>query len=126
SKVSLTFETVNEKDVFGFAVLRSELKEGEYAQVASAYETESLKASGTSNQSVTYNFMDQSVTNGTTYYYKIVSIDRDGSRTVHALIAEATPMAPERFAILGNYPNPFSRTNHATTSIAFSVPSRSD
>ena len=65
--------------------------------------------------------------NGTTYYYKIVSIDNDGTRETFERMAEATPMAPVTgFAISGNYPNPFSVAENGRTTITYTVGSASE
>ena len=120
--VDVTFRTAEEKNAFGFAVLRSDAPDHVFAEIANANDTKGLLATGTSSGKTNdYTFVDNGVTNGTTYYYKIVSIDNGGTKETFDRIASATPMAPEQFSIIGDYPNPFSLGENASTKITYSV-----
>jgi hypothetical protein len=121
SKVDVSFETANEKDLFGFALLRSDGDDEHFVEIANAFNAKALTANGSDGHSTNYNFADNTVTNGTTYFYKVVGINNDGTRQEFARIAEATPIAPEQFAIVSNYPNPLSLSENASTKIAYSI-----
>ncbi len=75
-------------------------------------------------------FDDNSVSNGITYFYKIVAINDIGSVNEFSNIIESTPQEstlgteltntiPERFIVSRNYPNPFN----PVTSFTYSIPS---
>ncbi|NUO19131.1 T9SS type A sorting domain-containing protein [bacterium] len=67
-----------------------------------------------------YTWLDDDVTNGRSYNYKLTSVDLDGSRVVHGTV-EATPheaALPMELTLLQNYPNPFN----ASTTIEYSLP----
>ncbi len=67
-----------------------------------------------------YSFTDNNVTAGTTYLYRLIIHEVDGSTVVHSQIASAslqTVSSPQEFALYQNYPNPFN----PTTMIAFNL-----
>ncbi len=121
-RVDVTFRTAEEKNAYGFAVLRSDAPDHAFTEIASAYGTKDLLAGGSASaQGSNYSFVDNTVVNGMTYFYKVVAIDNDGTRETFDRIAEATPMAFEKFSILGDYPNPFSLSENASTKITWSA-----
>jgi len=126
-QINVGFQTADEKNAFGFAVLRADRKDGDFTEIASAFTTKSLQAVGAKNaQRADYNFADDNVTNGTTYYYKVVAIDNDGTREAFDQVAEATPMAPATgFSIVSDYPNPFSSAENGRAEITYSAGSAS-
>ncbi|NUO20066.1 T9SS type A sorting domain-containing protein [bacterium] len=69
----------------------------------------------------TYTFVDNSVTNGETYIYRLTAYDINGAATVFGMWAEATPTAGAgvvtEYALMQNYPNPFN----PTTTIEYTV-----
>jgi hypothetical protein len=60
-----------------------------------------------------YDYMDNNLVNNTTYYYKLVDVNINGSVNINGLIATVTPTAnsvivPDAYALHQNYPNPFN------------------
>src|SRR5205085_3524485 len=109
--------------LFGYALLRSKGNDQSFDEVATAIGTKSLMAHGVNGNSASYMYSDNDVQAGVTYYYKLVSIDNDGSRTVHGQVAMATPRMPSNFS-LSAYPNPLSLSAaQAGTKLSFSVAS---
>ena len=65
---------------------------------------------GTVSTATDYEFSDNSVTNGVTYSYRLLSYDFNGARHIYNSI-EATPgtvALPTAYALEQNYPNPFN------------------
>ena len=65
---------------------------------------------GTVNTATNYEFTDNSVVNGVTYSYRLLSYDVNGARHTYNSI-EATPgtvALPTAYALEQNYPNPFN------------------
>jgi hypothetical protein len=70
-----------------------------------------------------YTYLDRQGVNGRSYNYRLVSIDLDGSRTVHPeiqsqLYGQLGAVEANEYALADAYPNPFN----PSTSIAFSIP----
>ncbi len=115
SKVTLRWSTASEVNNQGFAILRSNDKESAYNEIDSYVNNSDLNGAGNSSQAIQYTWVDNSVINGNTYWYKLIDVDVDGIRTEHGPIS-ATPNAvdvptvqrvPNAF-YLKNYPNPFN------------------
>jgi len=113
----------------GFEVLRSMAKDGDY-QMLDSYESNSgLEGTGNTSAKTDYSFTDNSVFNGSMYWYKIVDVDMNGVRTEHGPVyamphanaVDLNPLQgdlPETFSLQQNYPNPFN----PSTTIAFDIP----
>jgi hypothetical protein len=127
-KITVDWQTINEKDIFGYALLRSKGDDSHFEELISAFTDKSLDAKGTNGNGANYAYNDVQVENGIGYFYKLISIDNDGSRHEDAKIAYAIPRAASSFAILGNYPNPFSlsSSNRISTTISYTVAISSD
>jgi hypothetical protein len=120
SHVRIVWITEAELDNLGFIVERSDKKEGDYLQIASYESMESLQGAGNSSENRHYSFIDYSVFNGLTYWYRLIDVSTNGIYTVHVPVS-ATPQAPpepvapvpeknypEHFNLAQNYPNPFN------------------
>ncbi|MCB9367228.1 MAG: T9SS type A sorting domain-containing protein [Calditrichaeota bacterium] len=106
-QVTLNWNTLAETNVHHFDVLRNGSKVSEVAATNNA-------------TGASYSFVDNGLTNGTTYSYGLVSVDVTGARQELATI-EATPTADatviSEYALHQNYPNPFN----PTTNIVFDM-----
>ena len=87
-----------------------------------------LSGAGNSSQRREYQYTDKKVSNGLTYWYKLVDVDYSGVRKEHPAIS-ATPNAfdtenrsmPDCYALHHNYPNPFN----PTTTFKYALPKES-
>ncbi len=113
--VTLQWRTASEVENQGFIILRSEQRDGDYNELASYVNDPALKGAGNSSHVIDYKYVDRSVVNKTTYYYKLVDVDMNGVRSGHGPVS-ARPQAvdqpgdtrvPSAF-YLKNYPNPFN------------------
>ena len=71
---------------------------------------------GTTSESQSYSFNDQSVSSGK-YLYRLKQIDFDGTFS-YSNEVEVDLSQPQTFSLEQNYPNPFN----PSTKISFSVP----
>ncbi len=79
--IELTFDDVNSPaGIDSYSIKRSTTEGGSYTQVGTV----------TDNESATYTFTDNTVTNGTTYYYVISSIDDNTQESVNSDEVSAT------------------------------------
>jgi len=114
--VTLTWQT-NDPDINYYAIYRS---------TTSGFDPSTMEPIATSTET---EYVDASITPGTTYYYVVVAYDFSGNMGVFSgevvprvvTGIEATGM-PDQYALLPNYPNPFN----PTTQIEFSVPEATD
>lgn len=123
-QVRLNWSTSSESELKNFRVTRSTDRDGVYAEISRTNATNS--AAGFS-----YNFVDNQVQNGTTYYYKLHVEDLSGNISVYnidgqSVVVEATPTAgaeiATEYALAQNYPNPFN----SQTNFNFTLPIASD
>ena len=89
AKVVVEWTTGNEWDHQGFNVYRSLEREGNYSQVNSELIRNDLFSSTIHG---TYAFIDEGVTNDTTYFYYLEDVSLLGDRTLHGPL-EAMPQA---------------------------------
>jgi hypothetical protein len=99
--VLLEWETASEIDNAGFQIWRSESREGDYELVTDGM----IPAGGGGISGEAYEWMDNGVYPGTTYYYKLEDIDTVGNSTLHEPIMVVVPaaielMGPEDGAVL--------------------------
>lgn len=118
----------------GFAILRSQKEAADYLEIDSYISNNDLKGAGNSSHKINYDYVDNSVINDQTYWYKLVDVDVNGVRTEHGPI-QATPKAentdepgtvPQAFN-LKNFTNPFGVSHplrgNPGTSISFDLSS---
>lgn len=84
--VFLFWETSSEIDNVGFNIYRSEQKNGEYTLL----NDDMIIAEGSPTEGMLYEFIDDTVQNRKTYYYKLEDFDIYGVSTFHGPV-NATP-----------------------------------
>lgn len=105
-EVLLEWKTTTETGNLGFHIERSRDK-----VTFERISQERIPGAGFSTIENTYTYLDKDLTNGTTYYYNLITVDMNGIEMVaNEHPAEATPQAylPKDFALHQNYPNPFN------------------
>ncbi len=110
--VLLQWTTQSESNNLGFRLYRSETREGIYHEITSQI----IVGAGDSDQEHHYEFTDQDVESGKTYFYKLADVSFDGKVTQHNVI-EVNIGLPSEFSLEQNYPNPFN----PETTIRFSL-----
>jgi len=131
AQVSLKWITQSEVDNQGFILERSQDKIGSYHQIASYENENALRGAGNSSTQKVYKYIDKNLLiNGETYWYKLIDVDFNGVRTEHPVISAVPHVSstdlgvidnselPKKFALKGNYPNPFN----PETTISFNIP----
>ncbi len=122
-RVTLKWVTQSEVDNVGFDIMKATQKNSEYSKIGF------MEGRFTTNERTNYEFIDHLVSNGQTYWYKIIDIDVNGRRTEHGPVSatpQATPVEvttinadlPTRFELYNNYPNPFN----PETTLRFDIP----
>jgi hypothetical protein len=115
-QVLLEWRTASEVDNLGFHIERST-----DAAVFQRITGRIIAGAGDSEMENTYTYVDKGLTNGTTYYYNLIAVDRDGTEGVASETpALVTPTArmPVEFSLDQNYPNPFN----PVTEITYALP----
>jgi hypothetical protein len=116
----LEWETASEQDNLGFVLYRSETQNGIFEEFASYQTTTTLRGQGTKLTETKYRYEDSRNTQpGKTYFYKLVSVDIDGTRHEITLGGQSiwSVQLPFEYALDQNYPNPFN----PVTTIQFSL-----
>ena len=86
--VELTWETATELDNVGFHLYRATSPEGPLQRVTAHV----IPGLGSSPAGAFYRYVDDGLTNGTTYYYELEDIETTGRTTRHGPVS-ATPLA---------------------------------
>jgi hypothetical protein len=84
-QVLLEWNTGSEIENLGFRLYRSDAEDGTYEAI-----TELIPGLGSSPQGASYSYVDSSLTNGETYYYKLEDIETSGAMEMHGPVS-ATP-----------------------------------
>lgn len=115
--VLLEWRTISEVNNYGFYVQRKGAAEPQFSDLPNSF----VPGNGTTNEPRYYQFIDESVTQGS-WHYRLKQVDLDGTMhfTEPIVVSGATgvkPHVPHVFNLHQNYPNPFN----PETSIKFSV-----
>ena len=127
NKIVLKWTTESEFENAGFTIERKLEFENNFTQIASYRNFPSLRGSGNSNKIHQYQFIDQNVKPDSSYNYRLLSVDFNGSK--HFLgetsakafsqpVNKKNDLIPITYELKQNYPNPFN----PGTSIEFSIP----
>lgn len=129
-QIRLIWKTESEVDNLGFILERSLDQEHDYLEIGHYESLASLRSSGNQSRSRNYSFIDKSVYNGISYWYRLSDVSRNGQQTWHPVV-NATPAvktkqidvipesnSPSAFRLHPNYPNPFN----PDTRIRFEIP----
>lgn len=122
-RVTLRWTTESEIDNSGFEIWRSLQRDTGYVKLPVF-----ITGAGNAASRHDYEYTDRGLTNGTTYYYKLIDVDFGGHRTEHGPVF-ATPQServkgaetksiPKTYRLEQNYPNPFN----PATRIRFDIP----
>jgi len=113
--ILVTWSTSLESDHLGFHVHRSTSMGGDYARVTA----ELIAPPGP------YRFLDREVSPGTTYFFRLEAIDRQGGREFFGPLAARMEAAPQQgdSRLAGAHPNPF-RGGRGPVAIAFELGGR--
>lgn len=127
NKIVLKWTTESEFENAGFIIERKWEIENDYTQIASYRNFPSLRGNGNSNKVQRYQFIDQNVKPDSSYHYKLLSVDFNGTKhflgkvTAKAFsqpVKKKDDLIPMTYELKQNYPNPFN----PGTSIEFSIP----
>jgi hypothetical protein len=88
-QVVISWGTYSEVDNRGFNIYRSDYVDGEYEQI----NLDLIPAEGGPAWRADYEYTDNDVVNGETYWYKLEDVDLYGPTTLHGPIS-ATPQGP--------------------------------
>jgi hypothetical protein len=107
--VQLEWITETEVNNFGFDIERK-INDNEWCKIGF------VEGHGNSNSPISYSFIDNHLTGGSKFYYKLKQIDTDGNYEYSQTIE--VEYIPQYYALYQNYPNPFN----PVTKIRFQLP----
>jgi photosystem II stability/assembly factor-like uncharacterized protein len=122
NRVSLQWETATEVNNYGFEIERQNSNKINKLSELNADDWKSIgfiEGHGNSNSTKLYSFIDESVSGGSNFVYRLKQIDIDGKYEYSDLVE--IKVVPVNFELTQNYPNPFN----PTTIIKYSVPMKS-
>lgn len=121
-QIVLNWTTDSEIENLGFIIERAQTEKGPWNEIASFSKNNALKGQGSTNNVTDYQYTDEAVEVGKTYYYRLSDVDYQGVRKTHAIISVVVSgkdqnALPGGFNLERIYPNPFN----PSVTIDFSV-----
>lgn len=111
--VYLSWVTSSEFENVGFIVERKLVSSQSWEEIASFKTHEALRGAGSTTEETEYALLDQQVSTGQRYVYRLSDVDYQGNRTHHKLLSiittsENAELKPVTFKMISAYPNPFN------------------
>lgn len=118
--ILIEFTTASETDNDYFEIMRGESEDGEFAMLTR------LESQGESASDQHYEYLDTDVTRNRTYWYYLVDVDINGTRTEHSDMMVSASVnggvsVPQEYTLTA-YPNPFN----PVTNLVFTLPEAGD
>lgn len=101
--VKLEWTTQTETENLGFYIYRAETENGDFQKLSA----ELITGAGSSEAEHNYNYIDENVSVGNTYYYKLADVNYSGQVTMHEAVTVSV-QPPTEYSLGQNYPNPFN------------------
>ncbi len=113
--VMLQWQTQSETENLGFKIFRSERQDNDYKEI----NTRLIPGAINSQEHHTYEYLDNTIKWGKTYFYVLADVDVYGQETRHGPVQiETIAKTPQGYELEQNYPNPFN----PETTILFRLP----
>jgi hypothetical protein len=111
--IRLNWETASETENSGYVIQRK-IANGTWENLADFHNDPILEGHGTTSESHSYSWLDESVLPGATYQYRLGDIDHANTTVWHDVIeitvSEEAANIPGEFGLQTAFPNPFNPT----------------
>ncbi|MDR3667597.1 MAG: T9SS type A sorting domain-containing protein [Ignavibacteriaceae bacterium] len=114
--ITLNWKTITEENNFGFDIEKALADISNIEQPFSKIGF--VQGNGTSNLPREYSFVDNSISSGSKYHYRLKQIDKNNQFNYSKIVEVQSGNIPDRFALYQNYPNPFN----PSTIISYALP----
>ena len=114
--VTLRWTTESEIENLGFNIYRSTNYNVKFLMINDGL----ISGAGNSSTRHEYEYVDNGLTNGVTYWYKLEDVDYSGNTELHGPVSATSIESafPAEFRLYPNYPNPFN----PVTTISYDLP----